>query len=86
MYIDKLEEKGYPNKEYQSEKLLHRLKNNEMSEAIRFTKINPGDKGCFSFYLIYSNRITLDDALAFAYKLGSTDKFTDVAFFIHALI
>lgn len=86
IYIEKLAENGCPNPEYRSEKLLHRLQNHELSKNVSFTKASPGDKGCLSFILIYSNRITVVDAVAFAYKLGARDKFTDVALFIRGLI
>ena len=86
IYTDKLAENCCPNPEYWSEKLLHRLQNHELSENISFTKASPGDKGCVSFILIYSNKITVADAVAFAYRLGSIDKFADVALFISGLI
>ena len=86
IYIDKLAETGYSNPEYRSAKLLHRLENHAISGNISFIKVSPGDKGCISFNLIYNNSITVSDAIAFAYKLGSTDKFADVALLIRGLI
>ena len=38
IYVDKLEENGYPNSEYRSEKLMHRLQNHDISCNISFTK------------------------------------------------
>ena len=85
-YINILEEKGYPSPEFHSDKLISRLQNHEISQSISFTKINPGDEGARSYFLIYNNKTTVAEALGVAYKLGSTDKFSDVALDLHKQI
>ncbi len=84
MYINELEISGFPNVNYRSEKLMSRLQSHAVGEKIAFTKVS--DKGCISFYLVYSSSITLADAVTVAYKLGSTDKYEDVAFLLRSLI
>lgn len=86
MFIFKLQEHGYPNAEYRSEKLLQRLQNHSISELISFTKVSPGDKGCIAFNLIYNKATSVEDAVASAYRLGSTDKFADVGLLLRGLI
>lgn len=86
VYIEQLERNNYPNPSYQSEKLLRRLQKHAISDLICFTKVNPGDKGCLSFILIYSKDITVAEAVAYSYKLGSVDKYAEVALHIRALI
>ena len=85
-YIGKLQENNCPNPDYRSQKLLHCLQKHVISEKISFTKVSPGDKGCVTFILIYSNYIIVADDVAFGYKLASTDKFADVALLMRSLI
>ena len=82
IYVDKLEENEYPNSEYRSEKLMHRLQNHDISCNISFTTVSPDNKGCVSFILIYDNTTTVADAVICAYRLGSIDKLADVALII----
>ena len=85
-YIGKLQENNCPNPHYRSQKLLHRLQKHVISEKISFTKVSPGDKGCITFILIYSNDITVADVVAFTNRLTPTDKFADVALLMGSLI
>ena len=85
-YINKLEEKGYPNPEYRSEKLKSHLQNHEINESICFTKTNPSGEGARSYNLIYNKQTTVADAVAVAYELGSRDNFSDVALDMRKLI
>ena len=87
IYINVLDENGFPNRDYRSENLMYRLQNNpDISSKILFTKVDPGDRGYVSFYPVYDARITVDDAVFRAYKLASTDKTKDVALFLRGLI
>ena len=87
IYIDKLDECGYPNDGYRSEHLMKRLKNHpDISSQIVFSKVDPGDRGCMSFYLVYNARITVADAVACAYNLASVDKMKDIAVLLRGVI
>ena len=80
LYVKQLEENGYPNPEYRSEKLMKRLqKDEQLSNLISFTKVPLQIQGCISIWLVYSTAITVEDAIAFAYKLRSAEKFDEVA-------
>lgn len=86
LYIQELERSGFPNPEYRSEKLKARLENHDVHEWIAFAKVNPGDKGCITYNLVYSANISVADAVAYAYKLGSKDKYEDVALLLRGTI
>ena len=68
------------------EKLKARLKNHEIHERIAFVNVNPGDKGCITYNLVYSATMSVAEAVAFAYKLGSKDKCEDVALLLRSSI
>lgn len=85
-YVQELERNGFPNPEYRSEKLKTRLENHDIHEWIAFAKINPGDKGCITYNLVYSASISVADAVTYAYKLGSKDKYEDVALLLRRII
>ena len=53
---------------------------------MNFSKVSPGDKGCITYNLVYSASISLADAVTFAYKLGSKDKYEDVAQLLQSII
>lgn len=86
LYIQELEKNGFANPEYRSEKLKARLEHHDIHELIAFAKVNPGDKGCITYNLVYSASISTADAVAYAYKLGSKDKYEDVALLLRSLI
>jgi hypothetical protein len=86
LYIQELERNGFPNPEYRSEKLKVRLENHDIHEWIAFAKVNPGDKGCITYNLVYSVSISVADAVAYAYKLGSKDKYEDMALLLRRII
>ena len=79
LYIQELEKYGFANPEYRGEKLKARHENHEIHEWIAFVNVNPGDKGCITYNLVYSATMSVAEAVAFAYKLGSKDKYEDVA-------
>ena len=85
LFVQKLEEAGYPNAEYRSEKLLHRLQNHEIHHQILFTKVSE-ERGILLYYLIYSKTLTVEDGVKLAYRLGATDKVSDVALLLRSLI
>ena len=72
--------------EYRSEKLKARLQNHDIHELIAFAKVNPGEKSCVTYNLVYSASISVKDALAYAYNLGSKDKYEDGALLLRSLI
>ena len=84
LYIRELERNGFANLEYRSEKLKSRLENHVIHEWIAFAKVNPGDKGCITYNLVYSAGTSVADAVA--YMLGSKDKYEDVALLLHSVI
>jgi len=79
LYIEELKSNGYENSNYRSEKLLKRLQNDPIKEHIHFTKVDHDKADAISFWLVYSSNITVSNALARAYTLGSTDKYQNVA-------
>ena len=79
IYINKLEEKHYPNPKYSSEKLKFHLQIHEINESICFTKTNPSGEGARSYNLNYNEQNIIADAMAVAYELGSRDHFSDAA-------
>lgn len=86
LYIQELEKNGFANPEYRGEKLKARLENHEIHERIAFVNVNPGDKGCITYNLVYSATMSVAEAVAFAYKLGSKDKYEDVALLLRSSI
>ena len=62
-----------------NEKLKARLENFQINQFIAFAKVNLDDKGCVTYNLVYSASISVAVAVAYIYKLGSTDKYKDVA-------
>lgn len=86
LYIQELERNGFPNPEYRSEKLKAKLQNHDIHEWITFAKVNPGDKGCITYNLVYSASISVTDAVTYAYMLGSKDKYEDVALLLRGII
>ena len=86
IYINVLDDKGFQNNGYRHEKLMRRLENDPISSTISFQKVNQGDRGNLSFYLIYSNSITIGEAIVRSYSLGSIDKCTDVALLLRGII
>ena len=58
----------------------------DISPQIVFCKVYSGDKGCLSFYLVYSSNITVAEAIACAYTLASVDKISDIALMLRSAI
>lgn len=67
-------------------KLKARLENHDIHKLIVFAKVNPGDKGFITYNLVYSAKISVADVVAYAYELGSKDKYEDVALLLRSLI
>ena len=86
LFIKELEKNGFPNPEYRGEKLKARLENHPINENISMIKFNPGDKGCITYHLVYSSSLSVADAVAYAFKLGSRDNYHDVAVNLHRII
>lgn len=85
-YIQELERKGFPNPGYRSEKLKVKLEKHDIHQQIAFAKVNPGDKGCITYHLVYNSSISVADAVTYAYKLGSKDKYEYVALLLRSII
>ena len=81
-----MEKNGFPNPEYRSENLKARLDNHEICELITIANVNRGDKGCITYNLVYSAAMFVAEALAYAYNLGSKDKYEDVALLLRSSI
>lgn len=79
LYVEELKRNGYENSNYRSEKLLKRLQNDPIKDHVYFTKVDHDKADAISFWLVYSSNITVSNALARAYTLGSADKYQDVA-------
>ena len=65
LYINELENHGYPQLDYRSEKLRSRIEDHPISRQIAFAKVNPGDKGFITFNLVYNASISVADAVAY---------------------
>ncbi|EDO46758.1 predicted protein [Nematostella vectensis] len=86
IYVSDLEKAGFPNPQYRGEKLKARLEHHVVGQSINFTKVNLGDRGCICYNLVYSADISVADAIAHGNKLGSVDKYKDVALYLRTLI
>ena len=86
LYIEKLNENGFPYPEYRSEKSKNTLQKHEIGELIGFTTVNTGNKGFISYDLIHNASITVTDAVRYAYELGSKDKYEEVALLLRQII
>ena len=86
IYIKELKRNGFLNAEFRSEKLKARIENHDIIKQIAFAKVNPGDKGCITYNLVYSASISVADAVSYAYQLGSKDKYQDVALLLRSSI
>lgn len=83
VYTQELERNGFPNPEYRGEKLKSKL---EKHEEIAFAKVTHDDKGCITYNLVYNASLSVSDAVAHAYQLGSKDKYQDVALLLRRTI
>ena len=86
LYVQELERCGFPNPDFRSDKLKTRLQRHEINEHIAFTKVLPGDRGCMTYNLVYSTDISVAEAVTYAYRLGSRDKFDDVALYLRSAV
>ncbi|KAK5856857.1 hypothetical protein PBY51_008423 [Eleginops maclovinus] len=82
-YTQELERNGFPNPENRSEKLKSKL---EKHQGIAFAKFTADDKGCITYNLVYNGSLSVSDAVAHAYKLGSKDKYEDMALLLRGTI
>ena len=48
--------------------------------------VDPGNKGFISYVLIYNAQLSVADAIAYAYQLGSKDKLEECAIFLRKTI
>ena len=61
-------------------------KDEELGEEISFSKVTLSERGCFSFWLIYSSNISLEDAMSCAYRLGTDDHIRDTTLSLREVI
>ena len=87
IYIQELEHHGSPNPNYRAEKLLARLRQDEMlSKNLTFSKLSPENRGCITYWLIYRADITTTAAIARVYKLACSGNIKDVGLQLRAVI
>ena len=87
LYVKELDKNGFPSPDDRSENLKVKLEKHEIGELIEFTKVNPGDyKNCIMLTLVYNAGINRADAVAHAYKLGTIDRYQDVALLLRQAI
>lgn len=86
IYVKELEVNGFPNSQFRGDKLKARLLKHEICDFIDFSTAQLGEKGCITHNLIYSTDISAADAIACAYKIGSSDKLEDAALYLRRMI
>ena len=87
LYVKELDKNGFPSPDYRSENLKAKLEKHEIGDLIEFTKVNQFDyKNCIILTLVYSAGINRADAVAHAYKLGTIDRYQDVALLLRQAI
>ena len=86
LYVQELERCGFPNPDFRSDKLKTRLQRHEINECIAFTKVFRGDRGCITCNLVYNISISVAEAVTYAYRLGSRDKFEDNALHLRSAV
>ena len=86
-YAHELDVLGAPNPNYRSIKLKAKLEKDEkLGECLSFSKVSLKEQGCFSFWLVYSANISLADAIACAYRLGTADRLKDTGLYLRQVI
>ncbi|KAG1674363.1 hypothetical protein GQR58_015101 [Nymphon striatum] len=86
LYVQELERCGFPNPDFRSDKLKTRLERHTINECIAITKVFSGDGGCIAYNLVYSTSISVAEAVTCAYRIGSKDKFEDVAWHLRSVV
>jgi hypothetical protein len=85
MYIAKLDETQFANANYRADKLKNRMiKHPVLGPKLDFIKVKP--ENSTPFYLIFSVRISVGEAVAQAYQLASKDSIKDVALLLRGTI
>jgi len=77
LYTQELENCGFPNADYRNSKLKARLENHAIHDLIAFAVVDL-DESCCTYTIVYSANISVADAIAFAYKLGSKNNPDDL--------
>lgn len=86
IYLQELQIMGVVNPVYTSRNLKNRLENHEISAHIAFTNVDPGNEGCRSYNLIYNASLSVSEAVAHAYQLGSKDSLMETARLLRGII
>ena len=79
IYVGQLDADGYPKPDYRSFRLMKRLQNHQISDSIKFNKLDVAERGCTTFFLVHSASITVSGAVSHAYRLTACDHIQDVA-------
>ncbi|KAK1884337.1 GTPase Era [Dissostichus eleginoides] len=64
LYVEELKLNGYENTDYRSEKLLKQLQKDPIKEHIQFMRVDHDNADAISFWLVYSLKITVSNAVA----------------------
>ncbi|KAG1682474.1 hypothetical protein GQR58_010998 [Nymphon striatum] len=86
LYVQELERCGFSNPDFRSDKLKTRLERHTINECIAITKVFSGDRVCIAYNLVYSTSISVAEAVTCAYRIGSKDKFEDVALHLRSVV
>ncbi|KAG1660362.1 UDP-glucuronosyltransferase 2B33 [Nymphon striatum] len=86
LYVQELKRCRFPNPDFRSDKLKTRLERHTINECIAITKVFSGDRGCIAYNLVYSTSISVAEAVTCAYRIGSKDKFEDVALHLRSVV
>ncbi|XP_069136919.1 uncharacterized protein [Argopecten irradians] len=74
MYVLEMQNQSEPSPGYRAEKLMNKLQKDEtLGNFLAFSKVTLKSRGSFSFFLVYNTSITLQDAMACAYQVRTSD-------------
>ena len=86
IYVSHLQETEFANPKYRGQKLKEKvLKLKKYSQNISFCPLGNSTPQ-FHGYIVYSSKVTIEEAIGYAYELGSSDKTTECANRLHSAI
>ena len=71
LYIQELERTAFPSPDYRNDILKAGLESHDIHELIAFAKVNPCDKGCITYNLVYIASISVQMQWSTHINLGS---------------
>ena len=84
-YIEHLQKENFPNPNFRAEKLMKKMTaDEEIKESISFARVE--SKGCVSFWLVYSSKLSTSNAVAASYLSASKDKLSEAAVYLRNVI